>query len=152
MMIHEFINRTGFKPTAEEYDEIEKQYMGFDGDKDAFCKAFDVEKAYERRVARMDRMKDELEEMRETAKKREDELKKQIDKLQAELDNELEWRPCKGTETNVKQEDYLQLANCGRELSDEEAKQFIHREFGFAIDKIKIIHEVSTYEVNKYHF
>lgn len=150
MMIHEFIDRTGFKPTAEEYAEIEKQYMGFNGDKDAFCKAFDVEQACARRLARMDNMKNELEEMRETAKKREDELKRQIEKLQAKLDRELEWNPYEGAGTNVKQEDYLHLANSGRKLSDEEAKQFIHDEFGFATDKIEIIHEVSTYEVNKH--
>lgn len=46
MMVHEFIERTGFKPMADEYAEIEKQYMEFDGDKDAFCKAFDVEKSH----------------------------------------------------------------------------------------------------------
>lgn len=149
MMIKEFIDRTGFKPTAEEYAEIEKQYMGFDGDKDAFCKAFDVEKACERRLARMDSMKNELEEMQETAKKREDELKRQIEKLQAKLDRELEWKPYEGAGTNVKQEDYLHLANSERKLSDEEAKQFIYDEFGFATDRINIIHEVSTYEVNK---
>ena len=40
MMISEFIDRTGFTPTYEEYQEIEEAYYNFDGNKDAFCKAF----------------------------------------------------------------------------------------------------------------
>ena len=40
MMMSEFIDRTGFEPTASEYERIEKAYYDFDGDKDAFCKAF----------------------------------------------------------------------------------------------------------------
>ena len=40
MMISEFIERTGFEPTADEYVKIEEAYYNFDGDKDAFCKAF----------------------------------------------------------------------------------------------------------------
>lgn len=37
MMMSEFTERTGFEPTAEEYDEIEEAYYKFDGNKDAFC-------------------------------------------------------------------------------------------------------------------
>ena len=40
MMMSEFIDRTGFEPTAKEYAKIEETYYDFDGDKDAFCKAF----------------------------------------------------------------------------------------------------------------
>lgn len=150
MMVHEFIERTGFKPMADEYAEIEKQYMEFDGDKDAFCKAFDVEKAIERRAECVESLKDKLDEMQKAAKKREDELKKQIEKLQAELDKELEWKPCSSMGTNVDQRSYLALAESGKKLTDEEAKQLIHDEFGFEMDKVEVIHEVSTYEVNKH--
>lgn len=38
MMRSEFIERTGFEPTADEYAEIEQEYMGCDIDKDLFCK------------------------------------------------------------------------------------------------------------------
>lgn len=38
MMISEFIERTGFEPTAEEYEIIEEEYMGGADDKDTFCK------------------------------------------------------------------------------------------------------------------
>ena len=37
MMRSEFIERTGFDPTADEYAEIEAQYMESDLDKDKFC-------------------------------------------------------------------------------------------------------------------
>ena len=40
MLLSEFIDRTGYQPTAEEYAEIEQAYYVFDGDKDAFCKAW----------------------------------------------------------------------------------------------------------------
>lgn len=37
MMKSEFIDRTGFEPTAAEYEEIELEYMGCGDDKDKFC-------------------------------------------------------------------------------------------------------------------
>lgn len=40
MMMSEFIDCTGFEPTAKEYAKIEEAYYDFGGDKDAFCKAF----------------------------------------------------------------------------------------------------------------
>lgn len=38
MMISEFIERTGFKPTMEEYRKIEEDYYDYEGTKDDFCK------------------------------------------------------------------------------------------------------------------
>ena len=38
MMMSEFIERTGFEPTGEEYRAIEEEYMGGTDDKDTFCK------------------------------------------------------------------------------------------------------------------
>lgn len=32
MMMSEFIQRTGFEPTAEEYEKIEEAYYNFDGE------------------------------------------------------------------------------------------------------------------------
>lgn len=34
MLISEFIERTGFQPTFNEYQQIEDAYYNFDGDKD----------------------------------------------------------------------------------------------------------------------
>lgn len=40
MLVSEFIDRTGYQPTAEEYAGIEQAYYVFEGDKDAFCRAW----------------------------------------------------------------------------------------------------------------
>lgn len=40
MLLSEFIDRTGYQPTAEEYAAIEREYYHFNGDKDAYCKAW----------------------------------------------------------------------------------------------------------------
>lgn len=40
MLISEFITRTGYQPTADEYAEIENEYNNFNGDKDKFCRAW----------------------------------------------------------------------------------------------------------------
>ena len=40
MTLGEFIERTGFDPTAEEFNKIAESYYHFDGDADAFCKDF----------------------------------------------------------------------------------------------------------------
>lgn len=40
MLVSEFIDRTGYQPTAEEYAEIERAYYEYDGDKDKFCRAW----------------------------------------------------------------------------------------------------------------
>lgn len=38
MLVSEFIERTGYQPTAEEYAEIEREYMHSSSDKDEFCR------------------------------------------------------------------------------------------------------------------
>lgn len=40
MLLSEFIQRTGYQPTADEYAVIENEYNNFNGDKDAFCRAW----------------------------------------------------------------------------------------------------------------
>lgn len=40
MTLGEFIERTGFDPTAEEFNKIAESYYQFDGDAEAFCKDF----------------------------------------------------------------------------------------------------------------
>lgn len=40
MLVSEFIDRTGYRPTAEEYADIEEAYYVFEGDKDAYCRAW----------------------------------------------------------------------------------------------------------------
>ena len=155
MMISEFIERTGFQPTAEEYAKIEEAYYDFDGDKNDFCKAFVKNggelKIYKSRADEIARLRGLMLETEKQYKKDIADRDRRIDQLTAELDRELEWKPAKNTGTNIGQKSYDHLASSGRVMTDEEAKAFIADECGFAPEKIHILHGASTYEVNKYH-
>ena len=152
MLLKEFIERTGFEPTAEEYAEIEERYYNFDGDKDAFCKEFSKNNFSEMLKARkekIEQLKSSILEQEKMFRAEAEKSAKEIKRLQSELDKELEWKPCTAG-TNMAQNDYESLKNIGKTLTDEEAKDIIYQEFGFAPDKVQIIHTVSTYEANKY--
>lgn len=155
MMISEFIERTGFEPTASEYAKIEEAYYDFNGNKDEFCKAFvkngGEKKIYKARAEEIAQLKSRLVEMEKQHKTETEAREKQIADLRVELDRELEWKPCDGSGTNMTQERYEHLAKCGKTMTDEEAAAFIADECGFALEKIHILHEVNTYEVNKHH-
>lgn len=155
MMISEFIERTGFEPTADEYAKIEDAYYNFDGDKDAFCKAFvdgnGVSRIFRARTEEISRLRSVLVETEKKFKRDVEDRDRRIEQLTAELDRELEWKPAANTGTNMNQGDYEHLARAGRKMTDLEAWEFIADECGFAPEKIHILHEVSTYEVNKYH-
>ncbi len=61
MMRSEFIERTKFEPTADEYAEIENEYMGTDLDKDAFCKMWKKQGGAERLMRLRARKIEDLE-------------------------------------------------------------------------------------------
>lgn len=154
MMMSEFIERTGFQPTASEYVKIEEAYYDFDGDKDAFCKAFANNggelKIYKARAEEIARLNSQLLEIEKEHKKEIADRDRRIEQLTAELDRELEWKPAANTGTNMEQRRYEDLASAGRQMTDDEAKAFIADECGFAPEKIRILHEASAYEVNKH--
>lgn len=154
MMISEFIDRTGFEPTAKEYAEIEEAYYNFDGDKDAFCKAFIAHNGEKQickaRAEEIERLNSQMTEMEKAFKKDIAARDRCIDQLTIELDRELEWKPCNDAGTTMTQKRYEHLAGSGKVMSDEEAKAFIADECGFDPEKIHIQHEVNTYEVNKH--
>ena len=154
MMISEFIERTGFEPTASEYAKIEEAYYDFNGNKDEFCKAFvkngGEKEIYKARSEEIAQLKIQLVEMEKQHKAEMEACEKQIATLTAELDCELEWKPSDSTGTNMEQKRYEELAKYGKAMTDEEAKAFIADECGFDPEKIRILHEVNTYEVNKH--
>lgn len=154
MMMSEFIERTGFTPTYEEYQKIEEAYYNFAGNKDAFCKAFvssgGEKQIYERRADYIDQLKSQLVEADKMFHETVAKYEQKIDKLEKRLDAELGWKPCDGG-TNMEQNRYEDLLHSGKRLSTDEAKQFLAEECGFNPDRIHIIIDVSTYEVNKYH-
>lgn len=79
-------------------------------------------------------------------------LKKQIERLEEQLDRELEWSAYED-DKNVSQFGYENLAhNAGtRCLDDEEAKNMLSEQFGFIKDRIEIVRNVPTYEINRHN-
>ena len=161
MMYSEFVERTGFEPLAFEYEKIEEAYYNFDGDKDAFCRAFieadGEKKVYQARATEIERLKGRILEMDKDARRTGEEYEKRLAALQTQLDRELEWRPSTGCGTNMSQERYEDLAaHCDgthgdpHEMTDDEARQMVADEFGFNPERIEIITTVDTYEVNKH--
>lgn len=159
MTIKEFTERTGFYPTYEHYKFIEKSYMDFDGDKDAFCKAYrtnenGLAEKITREVERFVEKQTELGMHEHDAM--EERIARQagiINDLQAQLDAELEWTPCKGAGTRMTQRDYVKLREdrFTKMMTDEEAANFIAEELGFNAERVRIIRKAETYEVNKHH-
>ena len=157
MMIEEFEKRTGFYPTLVQYEAIERAYMDFDGDKDAFCKAYkkNADEIAERiqREVNMATLKAQRDQAAELSHR-----DAEIKRLGKELDRELEWKPSETAGTNMSQERYEELlASCTGHngdphiMSENEARQLVSEEFGFNPERIEIITTVHTYEVNKHH-
>lgn len=158
MNIKEFTERTGFYPTYEHYKFIEKSYMDFDGDKDAFCKAYKAnENGLAEKIAReVERYIEDQTELgmheHDAMEERLNAQQKEIEKLKAQLDAELEWTPCKSAGTQMAQRDYVKLREDSftKTMTDEEAANFIAEELGFNAERVRIIRKAETYEVNKH--
>ena len=164
MMLEEFEQRTGFYPTLVQYAAIERAYTDFNGDKDAFCKAYKknangiaerIQREANRDVFRLE------EKQKAEITRRDDEITRlgaEIERLKKQLDRELEWKPTESCGTNMSQDRYEALmASCTGDhgdphvMSEIEAKQLVAEEFGFNPERIEIVTTVHTYEVNKYH-
>lgn len=150
MMPQEFTALTGIDPTAGEYGIIEQMYYDFDGDKRAFCKDFTDRGLIADVRRKIDA--DHAEELRQcylTISRQEHE----IVKLKARLEKELEWQPYVSSKL-LRQERYDELVKSGgsREMNDDEAKQWIFEEFGFAPDMIRINRKMNVQEKNRHGF
>lgn len=150
MMREEFEQRTGFLPTLSLYSIIEKYYMNFDGDKDAFCKAYKKNADW---IATMIQHEADMQEVNAqiAAEKAAKEYEARIAELEKALEREQEWKPYEDTD-NVQQAEYERLASQSdtEHLSDEKAKDLLYEWYGFAREKIKIHHSVPVYEVNRH--
>lgn len=161
MMIEEFEKRIGIFPDMETYRVIETYYYEFDGDKDAFCKAFKANKnglaEQIQREVNSCRWKAEREVKAEEARLTSEieQLKKELERTKADLDREQEWKPYNDT-NNVPQADYEKLAKDAElglgshYMTDDEAIHWICDEFDFDPSKITIIHEIDEYEINRH--
>ena len=159
MMMSEFIERTGFQPLPFEYAKIEEAYYNFDGDKDGFCKAFvkadGEKKVYQARAAEIDRLNGKILEMDKSAKHDGAEYERRLAALQAELDKELEWKPYEFTQ-NIPQAEYAELVKsisggAARYMTDDEALDWVCREFGFDRSQVTILHEIDEQEINRHN-
>ena len=150
MMIEEFEKRTGFYPTLVQYEAIERAYMDFNGDKDAFCKAYKKNAERIQQEVNMATLKAQRDQAAEL-----DRRDIEIERLKAELEREQEWKPYEDTH-NVTQAQYTDLAEsvpggAARYMTDAEALDWICSEFGFDRSKVTILHEIDEYEVNRHH-
>ena len=154
MMLEEFEQRTGFYPTLVQYAAIERAYMDFDGDKDAFCKAYkkNADGIAERiqREVNLATIKQERDQATELARR-----DAEIERLKKELEREQEWKPYEDTH-NITQAQYTDLAEsvpsgAVHYMTDAEALDWICSEFGFDRSKVTILHEIDEYEVNRHH-
>ena len=103
MMREEFEQRTGFLPTQSLYSIIEKYYTNFDGDKDAFCKAY--KKDADGLATKIQREADMQEiNAQIAAEKVAKSYEARIAELEKALEREQEWKPYEDTD-NVPQAD-----------------------------------------------
>ena len=150
MMIEEFEKRTGFYPTLVQYEAIERAYMDFNGDKDAFCKAYKKNAERIQQEVNMATLKAQRDQAAEL-----DRRDIEIERLKAELEREQEWKPYEDTH-NVTQAQYTDLAESvpggeARYMTDAEALDWVCSEFGFDRSKVTILHEIDGYEVNRHN-
>lgn len=98
MMMSEFIERTGFEPTADEYREIEAEYMGCDIDKDKFCKVWKksggIQRLSRMRVRKIEELESKIREMG----RRYDEMYAAYSKRYQSLEKEMQRRVGEATE------------------------------------------------------
>ena len=153
MLMQEFTDMTGFEPTPEEFQEIESEYYRFDGDKQAFCKAF-VERGgekqvYARRAEYIKELESQLMDQEKEYTARLAELTAKNIHLQEELDRELDWQLTNSAGTKMHQEEYDNLLRHGEVLNCVQAANIVCKEYGFAWGRVEIKKEVSTYQKNK---
>lgn len=159
MMLSEFVERTGFEPMPAEYAKIEEAYCGFNGDKDAFCKAFVAgdgeKKIYQARAAEIERLNGKILDLDKTFQQSSAEYERRLAFFQAELDRELEWKPYEFTQ-NIPQAEYAELTKCvdsgsARYMTDDEALDWVCQEFGFDRSQVTILHEINEQEINRHN-
>ena len=159
MMLSEFVERTGFEPMPAEYAKIEEVYCSFNGDKDAFCAAFVAgdgeKKIYQARAAEIERLNGKILDLDKTFQQSSAEYERRLAVLRAELDKELEWKPYEFSQ-NISQAEYAELAKCvdsgsARYMTDDEALDWVCREFGFDRSQVTILHEINEQEINRHN-
>lgn len=158
MLRSEFETLTGIYPSEMLYSVIEEFYNDSKLDKHEFCEKYKFnadglaeriqEEANELEAEKAQQAYFEVRELKADL----DKMRMDRNRLKDQLDRELDWHPAEHTGTNMKQKEYQKLLECytSEVLSDEEAVKRISELFGFMPEKIQILREVQTFEVNKY--
>lgn len=153
MMLKEFEQLTGIYPDSTTYHIIEEEYYTYEGDKNAFCKAYlnNTEGLAERIRIKVDTFHNQLID---NYTKQIAELKESLENLGQKLEKEEEWKP-HGTLSGMSTQSYEKLKNACKEdrptFSTQEIRKIIERECGFDYSNVKIIEELSTYEINRHN-
>ena len=154
MLLSEFETLTGIYPPKDLYSVIEEFYNESKLDKQEFCENYklNADGLAERIQRKVNEMKSESENYIYTLEIQLEAEEKRTDYYRTLLDNELDWRPSERAGTNMNQEDYQELMECRSTtiFNDEKAIDLICDMFGFMPEKIRILHEVQTFEVNKH--
>jgi len=162
MLREEFEKRTGFYPTLELYEIIEKHYSTMAVDKDEFCKRYkkNTDRLAEQIQLEADEVAWKREQRREGEKRKEiaekeaeiKDLMNQVETLENQLETELEWKP-RGILSKMDQKKYEELEGSGgtKYFNEFEARAWIEKEFGFRRDLIQLITEQKIFEINKYN-
>ena len=154
MTIHEFEELTGFYPSTDLYAAIEQAYDDYPGDKREFCAEYKANKdglaekiQYMASLQTLNALSAETAKANE-AKLERDEAKRKIKELEVALEQAQGWKP-HGHGSNMTDAEYLELEFvAGEHISEERAREIIHNEFGFAMDFIVIVNELTDYEIN----
>lgn len=153
MTIHEFEELTGFYPSTDLYSAIEQAYDDYPGDKKEFCAEYKANKdGLAEKIQYMASLNTINALSAETAKTNEaklerDDAKRKIKELEAALEKAQGWKKY-GTVSYMSDADYLDLEKRGEPITEEKAREIIHKEFGFAMDFIVIVNELADYEIN----
>lgn len=155
MMRKEFEQMTGIFPSIEVYALIEEAYYEFDGSKQEFCKAFKenrdglAETIQSRANDLYYRNEQQNKVLIERHANEIDKLNRKIAELQRDLDYEQDWQPHEPS--GIKQADYDALRKSGRQMTDDEAIDWVVAETGFQRERVSIIRSIPGEEINRHH-
>ena len=150
MLLEEFEQRTGCYPTIDVYAAIERVHNDYPGDKGDFCAAYKRNDNYmQQRIQREVNLAQI--NARDNAAALIADYNAKIAKLYAALDAELEWTPY-DNHVNVVESDYQDLLTSSGThiMTDDEAKELLYNQFGFAKCRITILRTAPRYEVNRH--
>lgn len=138
MLIHEFEELTGFRPTEQHYEVIEDYYNADDRDKDEFCKAFkENEGGLATRIQREANIR--MYTLKADAYSETVRFESRIKDLEERLYKAEGWKEYEDPRA-VTGMQYEALKDGCDPMTDADAKKLLHDWFGFDKSKVEICH------------